>query len=134
MTAQHRHRDEDGAAIVEFAAIFGLFMMLVWGIIAFGAFWATQQAITHAAAEGARAMVGATDAATAAQEIVDRQLGDLGSEYTVAVSEPVGCGSATAAASCRTVTVTWTGDPLVPALFNVPALAHPSSSATVAVD
>jgi Flp pilus assembly protein TadG len=132
-----RTRTEDGAAVVEFAAIFGLFMMLVWAIIAFGAFWGTQQAITHAAAEAARAMVGALDAEATATERVAEQLGgigQLGQEYTVDVTSPVTCGTPDAGAQCRTVTVTWIGDPIVPALFNVPALSHPSSSASVAVD
>jgi Flp pilus assembly pilin Flp len=131
MRERRRGVDEDGAALVEFALVFVLFMMLVWGVIAFGSFWATQQAITHAAAEGARAMVGSLDAENEARAVVARQFDAIGQQPEVDITPPEPCGPA----NCRTVTVRWIGEPLVPPLFGVPeGLTHPSSSATVQVD
>ena len=52
------HRDaESGAVVVEFAIVFVLFVTLLWGLISYGAIFAVQQSLSHAAAEGARAGV-----------------------------------------------------------------------------
>jgi Flp pilus assembly protein TadG len=56
-----RNRPEDGAVIVEFAAIFIVFAMLLWGLISYGVIFAAQQSLTHAVAEAARATVGMSD-------------------------------------------------------------------------
>lgn len=49
------HRDERGAAAVEFALILPLLCLLVFGIINFGDMLSVRQGVSQAAAEGARA-------------------------------------------------------------------------------
>ena len=45
---------ESGAALVEFAIIAPLLLLLVFGIIEFGRAYNAQNSLTHAAREGAR--------------------------------------------------------------------------------
>lgn len=49
--------DETGAALVEFAMVFGILALFLSGIITFGLILASKQTITQAASEGARAAV-----------------------------------------------------------------------------
>lgn len=53
-------REEHGAAAVEFALVVPLILILVFGIIAYGYMFSFRQALSQAAAEGARAAVGAS--------------------------------------------------------------------------
>jgi Flp pilus assembly protein TadG len=54
-------RDERGAALLEFALVFGIFVFVLYGLIAFGMILSMKQTITHAATEGARAAIGVTN-------------------------------------------------------------------------
>ena len=54
-----RRRDQSGAALLEFSLVFGLFVFILYGLIAFGMMLALKQSVTHAAADGARAAIGA---------------------------------------------------------------------------
>ena len=115
-----RRRNESGAALVEFSLVIGLFVMILYGLVYFGMALATKQRVTNAAAEGARAAVGATDAAaaqTTAQNRVVSLLGTPNGRYTVApvaaacdTSDPTG-------PQCITVTINydWENHPVVPA-------------------
>lgn len=47
--------DCDGATAIEFALLLPVFLMLVFGIIVYGLYFATSIAVTYAASEGARA-------------------------------------------------------------------------------
>jgi Flp pilus assembly pilin Flp len=67
-------RDQSGTAAVEFALVVGLFVFILYGLISFGMILATKQRITNAAAEGARAAVGQTNAAGAKNAAVARIL------------------------------------------------------------
>ena len=58
-------RNQAGAAAVEFPLVVGLFVFILYGLIAFGMILATKQRVTNATAEGARAAVGQTNAADA---------------------------------------------------------------------
>ena len=74
-------RGEDGAVIVEFAAVFVVFAMLLAGLITYGMVFAVQQSLEHATSEAARAVVGISDQATAEQrmdDVLDDQLSWLG--------------------------------------------------------
>lgn len=51
---QLRKQREGGAALVEFAIVLPLLVMLVFGIIEFGRAYNAQISLTHAAREGAR--------------------------------------------------------------------------------
>jgi Flp pilus assembly protein TadG len=50
-------RHQKGAAGIEFALLFSLFFFVLYGVVSYGIVMAIQQALTHAAAEGARAGV-----------------------------------------------------------------------------
>ena len=79
-----RPRNEEGAAAVEFAIVAIPFFLLLYGLIVFGMALAVKQSVTNAAAEGARAAVGISDASDAvvkAEEVVASRLDWLGSNY-----------------------------------------------------
>jgi Flp pilus assembly protein TadG len=80
---QHRAR---GAALVEFAIVLPLLLMLAFGILTGGTAYEQKLAITHAAREGARygasvaqdqVFTSGTWATTVQQVVVDRASGDL---------------------------------------------------------
>lgn len=114
-----RRRDQKGAALVEFAMVVGLFVMVLYGLIYFGMALATKQRVTNAAAEGARAAVGAAspgDAQTIAQTRVESLLGPQG-RYTVSpVAGACNAGNL-GGPQCITVTISWDWEnhPAVPA-------------------
>ncbi|MBW3657636.1 MAG: pilus assembly protein [Actinobacteria bacterium] len=58
-TAPRRVGTEDGSAVLEFALVSILLLGLLYGIITFGLILAVEHSLTGAAAEGARAAVGA---------------------------------------------------------------------------
>jgi Flp pilus assembly protein TadG len=116
---------EDGAAIIEFAAVGILFMTLLWGILAYGFVFVAQHAITHAASEGALAAAGIRtspdDAGqptydfSAARDVVEAQLGGgITAAYQVDVGR-VTCGSS----QCVQVDVSlpWGDEAIVPFPF-----------------
>ncbi len=101
--AAEGRRGEDGAAIIEFAAVGILFMTLLWGILAYGFVFVAQHAVTHAASEGALAAAGIrttpdgsgqpTYDFTAARDVVAAQLGGgITAGYSVDIVR-VACGS-----------------------------------------
>jgi hypothetical protein len=63
--------DERGAALLEFALVFGIFVFVLYGLIAFGMILSMKQTITHAAAEGARAAIGVAQGDTSPANGVD---------------------------------------------------------------
>jgi Flp pilus assembly protein TadG len=124
-------RDESGTALVEFALVVGLFVFILYGLIAFGMILATKQRITNAAAEGARAAVGQTtsaaaiSAATARVAAAGLPSGAFTPSYTTAA-----CGTN----QCITVTITYdlSGHPVVPAAPGL-GLVTPSTITSTAV-
>ena len=130
-------RDQSGAAAVEFALVVGLFVFILYGLIAFGMILATKQRITNAAAEGARAAVGQTNAGAAKDAAIARILasGLAAGTYTIG-PEPGGlprffdCG----ANKCIEVTVTYNlaANPVVPPAPGL-GLITPSSISSTAV-
>lgn len=52
---EHRGRRERGAALVEFAIVLPLFLLLIGGMVDFGRAFYTEVMLTNAAREGARA-------------------------------------------------------------------------------
>jgi len=124
-------RDESGAAAVEFALVVGLFVFILYGLIAFGMILATKQRVTNAAAEGARAAVGQTTSAGAISAATARVLaaGLPTGAYTPTYSTAA-CGSN----QCITVTITYnlSAHPVVPAAPGL-GLVTPSTLSSVAV-
>lgn len=54
---RRRARRDDGQALVEFALIMPVFLLLVMGVVEFGRAWNSYQVVTDAAREGARTAV-----------------------------------------------------------------------------
>jgi Flp pilus assembly protein TadG len=69
----HRRRagNEDGAALVEFAIVLSLLVILVFGIIEFGRAYNTQVTLTHATREGVRVLAITQDADAAKSATVN---------------------------------------------------------------
>ncbi|WP_235737598.1 TadE/TadG family type IV pilus assembly protein [Nocardioides alcanivorans] len=74
-----RRRDEDGAAAVEFALVLIPLVLILFGIISYAYMFSVRQALTQAAAEGARAAaVAQTNPEGAAKAAVDNALDGFG--------------------------------------------------------
>lgn len=117
-------RGERGTVLVEFALVFALFVLIIHALIVFGMILATKNSLTHAAAEGARAAVGAVDDPMTAgvDERVERArikvndslswLDQYDPADTTAAVNPCASGSS----DCITVTITYpySSRPVVP--------------------
>jgi Flp pilus assembly protein TadG len=117
--------------MVEFAVVVGLFVFILYGLIAFGMILATKQRITNAAAEGARAAVGQTTAANAVSVATARVLaaGLPAGSYTPSyVTAPCGVNQ------CITVTITYNlaAHPVIPPAPGL-GLVTPGSLTSTAV-
>ena len=65
-------RQKRGQSVVEFALVFPLLLLVLFGITEFGRAWATQNVLTSAAREGARlAIVTAPDVTLVAARVTD---------------------------------------------------------------
>ena len=113
-------RDQKGAAAVEFALVILPFMLILYGLIAFGMMLALKQSMTGAAADAARSAVGVpagTEVAVAKATLAQR-LDWLGAKYSPGDSpDPVvGPCANDAAKTCITVKVHYPygAKPLVP--------------------
>ena len=53
----HRHRDDDGQSLVEFALLLPILLGIVIGVFEFGRAWNVDQVLTSAAREGVRLAV-----------------------------------------------------------------------------
>jgi hypothetical protein len=144
---------EEGAAMIEFAIVFSVLCLFLFGIIAFGMVMAVKQTVSQAAAEGARAAVAANqnDARTVTRAQVassaswlgapnpcpevDPTLPDFMAGQTVACQTTVGYCSGLAGPSCETVTVyySWKNKPIIPALPFVSAALPDVISSTFVV-
>lgn len=129
-------RNQSGAAAVEFALVVGLFIFILYGLISFGMILATKQRITNAAAEGARAAVGQTNASDAKNAAIARvaAAGLPAGTYSIGpgAGEPTvyACGSF----QCIEVTVTYNlaANPVVPPAPGL-GLVTPNSISSKAV-
>jgi len=121
--------------MVEFALVIGLFVMVLYGLIAYGLALSLKQNMTHAAAEGARAAIGAVpnvgetqqDAEKrVAKQTVDRAMSSYSQYSSTMTDAQVGNSQCnpnppSATAQCITVTITYpySSKPIVP---NAPGL------------
>ncbi|WJF91398.1 pilus assembly protein [Paraburkholderia bonniea] len=133
-----------GSTAVEFAMIFPLFFLILYGVVTFSLIFVAQQSLTLAAEEGARAALNYQKAkdvptalaarASAACSAATGTVGWLAGRYASCVATPAACAS-NAAMQCVQVTLTYNyaGKPLVPTLpllsLALPAVL--SSSAVV---
>ena len=132
--------------------VIGIFVFVLYGLIAYGMMLNFKQSITHAANEGARAAIGVAsgdangngiddrvDAArTRTQDVLKGALGSKYSASDISIPNPAACDSSQPnGAQCITVTITYpyASRPIVPAAPGL-GLITPStlsSSATVAL-
>lgn len=140
-------RGESGAALLEFAIVFSLFVFVLYGLIAFGMMLALKQSVTAAAAEGARSAVGVTDdaaAVTTAKAAVLDRLDWLAADKKAAVSAQLDANPPTVVSPCPgsplptsrcirvEVTYPYAGNELVPPAPGL-GLVTPSSFGSTAV-
>lgn len=134
-------RGERGAAAVEFALVVPLLLLLVFGIIQYGYILSFRQALSQAAAEGARAAAVAPASFTSAQKqtAADNAVQQALDSYGVVCgSGAMTCTIAVIACpqdgtkSCAQVALTYDYDeaPLIP---KVPIVPVPSSLSYTAV-
>jgi Flp pilus assembly protein TadG len=133
-----RLHGENGVELLEFALVIPIFVFVLYGLIAFGMMLSAKQTVTNAAAEGARAAVGAsTDPVGAARARVGQAMNSY-SGYNAADPKQFDAQVApctnNAAASCITVKVTYPyGDkPLIPPAPGL-GLVMPSTLSSTAV-
>ncbi|MFN2506894.1 MAG: TadE/TadG family type IV pilus assembly protein [Acidimicrobiales bacterium] len=112
-------RDESGAALVEFSLVFGLFVFILYALVAFGMMLALKQSLTNASTEAARAAVGITDDALAidkAMATVEQRLGWMGSNYEAGDTTATIGTCAGGSGRCITVKIAYPYEdrPLVP--------------------
>jgi Flp pilus assembly protein TadG len=102
-----RRRSERGGAAVEFAIVLPLFVGLVMGALEYGYFFFSQQVVTNAAREGARAgtlvdpTAGFGSAQTAAQNAANTYINGNGVSCTCSVAQ---CGTGGTGTACVNVT------------------------------
>lgn len=140
---------QSGVAAIEFALIFPVFFILLYGIITYVLIFLAQQSLALAAEEGARAALRytAADRGAVACSTATQLVGWLGSSAggaSIATCTPVGpftCAfPAGTTAQCITVNVTYpyAAQPLVPLLLgqlmSVAVPATLASSATVQIN
>ncbi|MFS3128723.1 TadE/TadG family type IV pilus assembly protein [Nocardioides sp. Bht2] len=127
--ARIRRREEDGASAVEFALLVIPLCLLLFGIITYAYMFSVRQALTQAAAEGARAAaVAKTDPNAAAIAAVNRAVSGTGNlscntNGLTCTSAVAPCGSA--AAQCATVTVRLDYGAFDP--FDIPLIPMPNT-------
>ena len=134
---------ESGAVIVEFAAIFVVFAMLLWGLITYGVIFAAQQTITHAASDAARSVVGMypseDDAEQMVESVLRAQVGEdswLDADGLVQADVTFAACDGTPDRECATVVVIydWDGYGIVPEMLSVATPDTLSSQAVVQWD
>lgn len=132
-----RWRDERGIAALELAATLPVLLMLLWGVIGYGALFAVEHTVNGATAEAARDAVSARDVATAESVAATRAmeglslLGDRVDPSMVATAVAPCPGLAGVQCITVHVSVPYADAPLVPPLFGLPMPAVVDATSTV---
>jgi Flp pilus assembly protein TadG len=113
MTAAHnrarrwrRSDRERGAALVEFSLVIALFMMILYGLIAFGVAIAFKHSINQAVAEGARSAVGAYSTLPAPTQ-ADHEAAKIAKARQVVIDDLKWVGSKFDPVTDLVVTIDW---------------------------
>ncbi len=133
---------QHGAAAVEFALVFGMFFVVMYGIVAYGVVFAVKHSMTQAANEGARAAVkdvgdGSIGARTAlAKTVATNAIAWLGARAPVPEVTSGACSGTPYTCVTVTLTYNYAANPIVPPLpgLGVVLPATLKAQATVEVD
>lgn len=122
-------RRQRGAAAIEFALVFVLFFMLLYGAISYGLVFAVKHSLTQAASEGARASLqdvgGLPERIALAQATAANAVSWLGARAPTPVITTAPCPTTTF--TCLTVALTYNyaSNPIIPPIpglgINLPA-------------
>lgn len=133
-------RRQAGAVVIEFALVFVLFFLVMYGVVAYGVIFAVKHSLVQAANEGARAAVrdvgGVAERVELARLVAGESVAWLGDR----APEPQVSAQACAATPYVCVKVElvydYAGNPLVPALpaLGVALPARLAGEATVQLD
>jgi len=107
MISIRKNARRKGQALVEFALIVPILVMLVMGIVEFGRIFMTQQAVTNASREGARTGVLPNSSTTDVQNMVSSYMGSAGLTGGTSV-QCSNVGPSVAAGTPTSVTVSYT--------------------------
>jgi Flp pilus assembly protein TadG len=116
-----RH-DQKGAALIEFAIVLPLLLLLVFGIIEFGVLLYNKQVITNASREGARAAINTspklspTEVEAVVRSYCEQKLIWFGTLNPMSITPPI---ADRVFPDEVTITVTWNYDFLVPSIINL---------------
>jgi Flp pilus assembly pilin Flp len=127
------HRDEDGAAAVEFALLLPLIVLLLFGIIEFGLAFNTRIQATNAAREGARMAIvgignwGDVGGGTSFWQAVQQDAGLADIENCVLLTDDVVGGT-------LTVTFDYPLDLAIPFMPNPPSWQTGTARATMRIE
>ncbi|MFA5625886.1 MAG: TadE/TadG family type IV pilus assembly protein [Thiohalomonadaceae bacterium] len=114
MVARKTQKAQRGAVVIEFALVFVLFFLVMYGIVAYGVIFAVKHSLVQAANEGARAAVrDVNDRAGAAEAVARDSLSWLGNR---APSPVVTAGNCTYPCLEVMVVYDYASNPIVPAL------------------
>lgn len=121
-------REERGVAVLEFAIVSLLLLLMIYGMLTFGFAFALDHTMNHAAAEGARsAILKSTTTATATEiqqfaiDTARERLTFQAAEDHAVIGAVVAACSNDPAVDCITVTIDYdySAHPIVPQLFGV---------------
>lgn len=127
--------------MVEFAIVLPLLLLLIYGIISFGAQFLVLQTLKQAASDGARAAVAGTTQSSEVSQATSTVLSDLSylpaiNASDVSVTFPASCSASAPATSggCINVAVSYpyATNPLVPAFPGIPTLGMNASTTVLA--
>lgn len=129
--AWKRQKNEDGAAALEFALVVPILLAFVFGIISYSYMFSVRQAITQAAAEGARAAAVASSgqSATEAVEAVNSALSGYGMTCGAGGLTCTPVTSSCGGESCMQVTVSYAYRANTPMPNLLPDMAVPATLA-----
>lgn len=122
--------------LVEFAAVFIVFMVVLWAIVTYGMVFAVNHSLSSAAAEAARGAIAAPSNPTGTADTVaaDRLswMGAAASHASVSSTVATCTGIP---GDCITVEITYPygSEPLIPSLGLLPLPTHLSSQSTVSL-
>lgn len=133
--------EQDGVAAVEFSIVSMFLLALLYAILMYGFIFGTDQSITHAAAEGARAAISQATGVTQEQHAKDVALDRLSwlhgriteSDITTTLAP---CAPPDEAYNCLTVRIVypWRARPIIPPVLNIAVPDEIVAETTVQVD